>query len=330
MAPQKIDAHAHITPDFLTQAMIEAGHGKPDGMPAIPPWDEKLHLQFMEDAGIKKSYLSVSSPGVTFEGDISKAKVLARRANEFVAGLQKRHPGKFGSFAALPMPDVNGCLEEIAYSLDVLKADGFTMLSSYRGVYLGDKVLKPIFKELNRRKAKVFLHPTTPCPCVAGNPQPFKPLSLPNPVLEFFFDAARAVVDLIVSGTVTSNPDITFIIPHCGGVLPPLIDRFTFFSSKILLSGDGPTITAEEIQNILRNRFYYDLAGFSMGNQIHGLLRWTGPSQLLYGTDFPYTPAEGIAYQAVTMDQEAKKLWSTEEIEGVYFKNAEKLFNWEF
>ncbi|RFU28423.1 hypothetical protein B7463_g7901, partial [Scytalidium lignicola] len=327
MAGTKIDVHAHISPDFLTQAMTEAGHAQPDGMPSIPPWSEELQLEFMASADIKKSYISVSSPGVTFQSDSAKVKSLARKCNDYVADLQQRNPGKFGSFAALPIPDIPACLEEVAYALDTLKADGFTMLTSYNGVYLGDKVLDPLFKELNRRKATVFLHPTSPCPCYDGKNHRFKPLDLPNPVMEFFFDAARAVVNLIVSGTVSANPDITFIIPHCGGVLPPIVDRFTFFSSKILFSASGPQVTAEEIQDILRNRFYYDLAGFSMGNQIHGLLRFTGPDRLMYGTDYPYTPAEGIAFQAEEMDAEAKKLWSAEEIKAVYSGNAEKHFS---
>lgn len=322
----RIDTHAHFLPQFYRDALVDAGITKPDGMPAIPPWDEKDHLEFMSRAGISKSYLSISTPGVNF-GDITKAKMLTRKVNEHAAELGKRYPGRFGSFASLPLPDVEAALEEVKFASDELNADGFTLLTNYHGVYLGDKAFDSLFKELNRRKAKVFIHPTTGCQCRYGVPQHFTPLDFPSPVMEFFFDAARAVVNLIMSGTVTMNPDITFLIPHCGGVLPPLIDRFSFFSSKVLQSDSATNVTTEVIHDVFRNRFYYDLAGFSMGNQIHGLLRWTGPSQLLYGSDYPYTPAKGIEYQAGIMDMKAKELWTMDEIKGVYAGNAERLFS---
>lgn len=321
----KIDTHAHFLPDFYREALLEAGITKPDGMPAIPPWSEQDHLDFMQKAGISKSYLSISTPGIHF-GDITKAKKLARKVNEHAAELRKRNPDRFGSFASIPLPDVGAALEEVAYAFDVLKAEGLTLLTNYHGIYLGDTAFEPLFKELNKRRAKIFIHPTTGCQCLNGESQPFRPLDLPSPVLEFFFDATRAVVNLINSGTVTSYPHITFLIPHCGGVLPPLIDRFSFFSTKVLQSDTGAKITVEEIQEIFRNRFFYDLAGFSMSNQINGLVRWTGASQLLYGSDYPYTPAEGIKYQVGIMDEKAEELWTLEEIKGVYSGNAEKLF----
>lgn len=322
----RVDTHAHFLPSFYRDALVEAGITEPDGMPAIPPWEENEHLKFMKNIGISKSYLSISTPGVYF-GDLSKARGLARRVNEHASELSERHPEKFGSFASLPLPDVEGSLDEIAFAMDKLNADGFTLLTNYDGIYLGDKAFDPVFQELNRRKAKVFLHPTTGCQCLDTIPQQFKPLQFPSPVMEFFFDAARAVVNLIMSGTITTHPNITFLIPHCGGVLPPLIDRFTFFSTTILQSDSGAQqITAQEIKDIFRNRFYYDLAGFSMGNQVHGLLRWAGSSQLLYGSDYPYTPAEGIEYLARIMDNEAVLLWTDEEIQQIYAGNAERLF----
>ena len=322
--PERIDTHAHFLPDFYRQALIDAGHGQPDGMPAIPLWDADKHLKFMESQGISKSFLSISSPGIHF-GDDDKAKDLAKQVNDFAASLARLHPGKFGSFASLPLPDVERSLEEIARSQDELHADGFTLLSNYHGIYMGDPRFEPVFEELNRRKAKVFFHPTTGCSCVDGKPQPFKPLPYPSPVMEFFFDTARAVVNLIMSGTVSRHPDIIFLIPHCGAVLPPLIDRFTHFATKILAS--NVDFTAEDVEHFFKHRFYYDLAGFSMKNQVHGILRWTRTERLLYGSDYPYTPPDGIAFQAGIMDEEAKKIWSDEVIEQVYADNANNLFS---
>ena len=321
--PERIDTHAHFLPELYRKALAEAGHSKPDGMPAIPPWDEQSHLDFMETSGISKSYLSISTPGVHF-GDDAEAKKLARQVNETAASLARRHPGRFGSFASLPLPDVDAALEEIGYCLDELQADGFTLLTNYHGIYLGDKRFERIFEEFNKRKAKVFLHPTTGCSCPNGVPQQFRPLDYPSPMMEFFFDTSRAVVNMILTGTVSRYSNITFLIPHCGAALPPLIDRFTFFAMRILAS--DVDFTVEEVHQIFRERFYYDLAGFSMQNQVHGILRWTGTEKLLYGSDYPYTRAEGVAFQAKVMDEEAAKMWSDEVIKQVYAGNAKTLF----
>jgi 6-methylsalicylate decarboxylase len=320
---ERIDTHAHFLPNFYRTALVESGNEKPDGMPVIPPWDPQSHLDFMKSQGISKSYLSISSPGVHF-GDDYAAKKLARECNTYAASLAKQHPGKFGSFACLPLPGVNEALEEIGYALDELHADGFVLLTNYHGIYLGDERFERVFSELDSRHAKVFFHPTTGCSCINSQSQKFTPLPYPSPVMEFFFDTARAVVNLILTGTVSRYPNITYLIPHCGAVLPPLIDRFSNFATRIL--AHDMDLTGEDIDHIFRERFYYDLAGFAMKDQIHGILRRTGPERLLYGSDYPYTPASGIAFQAKTMDQEIKKLFDEKLIGEIYAGNAQALF----
>lgn len=322
---ERIDTHAHFLPEFYRQALAENGHTKPDGMPAIPQWDERSHLEFMKARGISKSYLSISSPGVHF-GDDAAAKKLARQCNSHAAALSQRHPGRFGSFASLPLPDVDAALEEITYALDELHADGFTLLTNYRGIYLGDERFERIFAELNTRHAKVFFHPTTPCSCVNGKAELFKPMSYPAPMMEFLFDTSRTVVNLILTGTVSRHTNITYLVPHCGAVLPPIIDRFSNFGTRLKLVPFAIELTVEDIDRIFRERFYYDLAGFSMENQIHGVLRKAGPERLLYGSDYPFTSTSICAFLAATMDTEAEKLFAAEVIKNMYAGNAKILF----
>jgi hypothetical protein len=137
------------------------------------------------------------------------------------------------------MPDIASTLEEIPYALDTLHAGGFTLETNHHGLYLGDGTFDPVFVELNRRKAKIFIHPTQPCipACNAhdGKMQLASQLmAFPRPMFEFMFDTARAVINLFSTGTISRCPDIAFIIPHCGGALPLLVDRFTGFATMIL------------------------------------------------------------------------------------------------
>ena len=90
---------------------------------------------------------------------------VARECNEFSAGLMRDHPRRFGMFAALPLTDVEGSLREIEYSMDVLKADGVSVFTSYDDKWLGDPAFEPVMAELNRRKAVVYTHPEAPNCC---------------------------------------------------------------------------------------------------------------------------------------------------------------------
>jgi predicted TIM-barrel fold metal-dependent hydrolase len=99
-------------------------------------------LSFMDDAGINAAITSISTPGVHM-GDDAAARDLARRVNELSAELIQERPDRFGGFAALPLPDVDGALQALEYGLDILKLDGVILFSNARGIYLGDARFDP-------------------------------------------------------------------------------------------------------------------------------------------------------------------------------------------
>ncbi|MGW6278830.1 amidohydrolase family protein [Kribbella sp. NPDC055071] len=212
-----IDLHAHFLPPEYVAAAERAGHLRPDGMPGWPKWSVQQHLEAMDESGIDTALLSVSSPGVHF-GDDFRAQVLARQVNEAAAGLGRDHPGRFGFFASLPLPDVEGALVELAYAYDVLHADGVVLLSNAGGRYPGEPSWEPLWRALNDRSATVLLHPTSP-------PQ-WRQVALDRPrrVIEFPFETARAVTDLALTGILARHPDIHFVIVD-GELLPSLSDR---------------------------------------------------------------------------------------------------------
>jgi predicted TIM-barrel fold metal-dependent hydrolase len=214
--PARIDVHHHYLPPAHAAAM---GDSRVNG-PA-PKWTVELSFADMEKAGVAKSVLSLMPPGVWF-GDPAAARKLARECNDFGAQLVREHPGRFGLFAALPLPDTEGSLREIEYALDVLKADGIGLFTSYGDKYLGDPAFVPVFEELNRRKAVVYTHPIIPVCCTGL----IKGVS--NDTIEFATDTTRTIASLIfgAGGTAFRCPDIKFIWSHSGGTLPFLIGRF--------------------------------------------------------------------------------------------------------
>jgi 6-methylsalicylate decarboxylase len=305
-----IDVHHHFVPDAYRSALLAAGIDRPDGMPAIPPWSEASALAFIDQMGIDTAYLSISTPGVFFEG--SAAADLARIVNETAAGLIATHPGRFGSFATLPLPDVAASLEEIAHSLDHLALDGIVMLTHYGDIYLGDPRLDPVFDELNRRRAIVFIHPTSPICCEQTA------LGFPRPILEFMFDTTRTVTNLIYSGTLDRCPDISWIIPHAGAALPSLVGRIDMMRAV----APDRCHAAEPVANYL-GRFHYDVAGPRTDDSLRGLLGIANSKHVLYGSDWPFTPAPGVTHSLEALN--ATTVFDADQLNDIYRYNARRL-----
>ncbi|KIX06195.1 uncharacterized protein Z518_04169 [Rhinocladiella mackenziei CBS 650.93] len=322
---ERIDTHAHVVPEVWRKYCCEHGYDKPDGMPKIPAWTPEVHIDLMGTLGVSKSILSITSPGTHLKAyDDELARRVTRETNEEIASICQRYPEKFRFFASLPLPDVADSLKEIDYALDNLGAVGFALMTNAQGYYPGDPKLDGVLAKLNERKAVVFLHPTS---CHSPkNPDAERPLSqYPAPVLEFFFDSTRAVVNLILSGAVARYPNITYIVSHCGAALPPLIERFSSFSSMILGSSGSEAVTSSAVKDLFKTRFYFDLAGFPFPDQIHGLLRSTDSSRLLYGSDFPYTPASALPEMGSRIAEGLADIFEDAVIAEVYSGNAKRL-----
>src|SRR5580693_7655806 len=242
-----IDVHHHILPDVFFRATNEADN--PVGGIAPAPWSKESTLSYMDDAGTDVAITSISTPGVHM-GDDAKASDLAKRVNEISAGLIQERPDRFGGFAALPLPDVDGALRALEYGLDVLKLDGVLLFSNARGIYLGDARFKPLFDELERRAAVVFVHPN-PSPDPAAHS-----LGLPDSLIDFTADTTRAVAQLHYGNTFARTPNVKYIFCHAGGTAPYLSTRFGIVDEMKVISGDEERGTAADTFR----RLYWDTA----------------------------------------------------------------------
>ena len=268
----RIDVHHHILPAEYITALTSLGVTKSAGV-VFPQWDVERSLVFMDHQKISTAILSISAPGIFF-GEGKFAQDLARRCNEFAAEVVKNNPQRFGAFATLPLPDLNTSLLELEYALDELNLDGVGLLSSIDGQYLGDPVWEDLFAELNRRKTVVFVHPNAP-------PKEKLPqIDVPPAVMEFVFDTTRAVANLVHNRTLRRYPDIRFIFPHAGGVVPFLAWRISF--------GEQRTIK-------YLKRLYYDVALAATPYALRSLQELADPTHILFGSDYPFLPEPLIA-----------------------------------
>jgi aminocarboxymuconate-semialdehyde decarboxylase len=270
-----VDVHHHILPDFFWRETNEQ-HGPVGGI-APPPWSRADALAFIDDAGIDVAVTSISTPGV-HTGNDRRARSLARRCNELAAELVQARPDRFGAFACLPLPDIDGSLAELSYALDVLKLDGVVLFSNARAVYLGDEKLDAVFEELERRRAVVFIHPTaSPDPAAHA-------LGLPDSLIDFVADTTRAIAHLHYSNTFARTPNVKYIISHAGGTIPYLASRFAIVDEMGVIDGRSERGTAADTFR----RLYWDTALSWHDPVLHLLRSIVGMDRVLYGSDFPY------------------------------------------
>ncbi|GAQ45551.1 amidohydrolase family protein [Aspergillus tubingensis] len=316
--PQKIDIHHHFVPDFFRQAVEDAG-GDPTGLP-VPAWTVEDSLQDMQDNGVRKAILSLTTPGAVITGNNDTARSLARRVNEYAANLRDQYPERFGFFAALPsLLDVPGTLAEIEYSLDTLKADGVTVFTRYGdgNNYLGHSQFTPIWKQLDDRKTVVHIHPTMP-----EDSDWIDPI-MPPPMLDFPQETTRTAVDMIVNNVTRQFPNCPKILSHAGGTLPYLISRLAV-TSRDTMAQKGPYgKTYFEFMEALRG-FYYDLALSSAPAVLNLLLDLIPHDHIMYGSDYPNAPPIKVAgyrenLDAFHMNEELRDM--------VYFGNVQKLLS---
>jgi 6-methylsalicylate decarboxylase len=292
-----IDTHHHIYPSRYVAQNLRRLLDDATILPAsaYQNWTPSLALEQMDKAGIESAITSITSPGVWFDGDsASDNRARARDCNEFGAQMMREHPKRFGMFAAIPVPDIDGSLAEIAYALDVLKLDGIGVLTSYAGKLLGDPVFDPVFDELNRRKAKVFVHPTMSC---CGNVFP----GVSGPTIEFPTDSARAIASLLLRGTFARCPNVTFLFSHGGGTLPSIVQR-VIGSVRTLSSEDRARFVPNDAEYELQ-RQYYDVASVALNPAgMAAVLKLWPSTQITYGSDAPFGSTTGIVEALMRLD----------------------------
>ena len=322
----KIDVHHHIFPKEYVEALQDAGVKNTLGVD-FPYWTPKVSLKQMEKNGIKVAISSISSPGVYFDEvqfPDGFSENLSRISNEAIASTRDLNPGRFGGFATIPLLNMESALQELEYALDTLKLNGVCLMTNYNGIYLGNERFEPFFKELNRRKAIVFIHPTDPGP-------EFDPgLDIPNALVEAPFETTRTVANLMYNGVLDRYNDITYILAHGGGTIPFLAWRLAGieYGQK---AKKTPVIRAlydflikGKPDKGLRHlkKMYYDTALVSGKYALQTLQAFATSKNMVFGSDLSINKLAPIVTQNLDKDGE----FTGEEFNDLSFKNCLKLF----
>ena len=281
-----IDVHHHfLPPRFVAEQRDEILYFARN--PAVLDWTPAGAVEQLDRFGIDTAYVSLGVPG-------APEPALARACNEYAADLRRERPGRFGVFAALPLPNVKASLIELEHVFDQLGADGVGVLSNYGGRHLGDPLFVPLLDELDRRGAVVHVHPIAPPACrgtLNGYPDPF---------LEFPFDTTRTITSLLYAGAFTRWPAISFIFSHGGGAVAMLAQRIVALAQM--------TESVPDALDQLSRALYVDAVTTTSRTAFGAALEFFGADRIVFGSDYPYVPIEATAGGLRALDLDAAAL----------------------
>lgn len=311
-----IDFHAHAILPSYVNALEKLGinAAAEEGFP-LPKWSVQSHLQFMDEAGIDFTILSMATPHIFNGMENEKFSCAAARAiNEDFAELCRRFPTRFGFVATLPLPSIEGSIEEFHYATEKLGALGVKVASNSDGVYLGDERLDPIFAALNEKNSLVIVHPSPARTLPRTSVVTGRVMAL----FEYPADTTRAILNMLANNTLEKFPRLKVVVPHCGSFLPYMKQRagamFQMLASMNLME---PVNFSASI-----DKLFFDTAGDPMPEQLDMLLKITSLDKIIFGTDYPYVPAQVILRKKKFFDEEiSRRGWR----EKIYIDNAKTL-----
>lgn len=302
----RIDLHQHhVPPELYTRMGLPRNYGN-----GRFPWTPEKCLEQMDKYQIAVSILSMTQMGDILYDNTEKGRAAVRLGNDYGAKVRSEHPKRFGHFTGVPLPDIDGVMKEIEYGFDTLKADGIGIYTNdNQGRWPGDPYFEPMWQELNRRNAIVYMHPMAPPCCRNLND------GVTYAMNEFDFDITRGCTSILAGGVLHKYPNVKIIIPHSGGTMPMIAgriqDRYPHDPKHEEYIPNG---VIPELQ-----KFYFDIAHAAFPYPMAALMKFAPLDHVMFGTDYPYEPIES------TVDQIPKLGLTAEQMRVIERDNAERL-----
>ena len=282
-----IDTHHHFYAPAYQKAWLDwEDQRKIPHFPTQAAWSREKAVEELDKNNVRIAVLSLpSTPGLWFNTGAEGAGRMARTCNDFAAEMMRDYPGRFGLFATLSMLDIDATLKEIEYVFDTLHADGVGLQTNYGDKWLGDAAYKPVFDELNRRKALVYVHPLVAACCGTLSVGAFPA------VIEVPHDTTRTVTSLLLSGGFARWRDIKWLFSHAGGTVPMLAGRINaFYGARPNRAEFAPDGIEAEFRKL-----HYDTANATSAPAMAALTKLVPSSQITFGSDYPYFPLKQAA-----------------------------------
>ncbi|KPF92394.1 hypothetical protein IP81_06645 [Novosphingobium sp. AAP83] len=267
-----VDVHAHLTPEAylaISDGLGGSFENRFTGHPDVHTLD--VRFEQMAQAGVSRQILSPTT--APYAEEEVQAVAAARLVNDSLAAASWANPDLLSFWVSLPLPHVEASLVEMARGLDELGAVGVVLGCFCLGESIASPAFEPLYEELDRRKGIVFLHP---CQNGICSPQ-VNDWGLTICAGASMEDSVAAM-HLIAAGIPGRFPDVRFIVPHFGGILPMLLNR---------LDGQMPHDGLAEKPSVTARRFYYDTVGWGSRAALLAAVEAFGAEQIVTGSDYP-------------------------------------------
>ena len=305
----KWDVQHHMVPKPYVKELAKRGIDRVTTL-NFPKWTPKKSLAMMDRWNIEKAIMSVSCPGIHF-GDDEAARRLARTCNDFHLECIHTHPDRFGGFASVPLPDVQGAIDEYDYAVKQSGMDGVVLMSNVGGRYIGDAAYRPFFERLNEDGATIYIHPNTAPEREAD--------ALLNGFWWWPLDTTKALLSLIWSGYYKDYPRIRYIAAHGGGIFPAIYPHLVR-----QLKQKNPDIESD--LNEWKGRLYLDTARAVIDEQFASVLNFTDLDHIMFASDFPWAGQSKMYYWTKEIDA---KGFSESTLKNIYKRNAHRVLSGE-
>ncbi|MGE5523146.1 MAG: amidohydrolase family protein [Rhodospirillaceae bacterium] len=289
-----IDFHAYFQPRSFLEHLrrrkdyprIEKADGVelvwsgPDAARRIVPEqiDIERRVEMLAAAGIDTQILRLQNVSGIDALPADEGMALAQAANEELADIARRYPGRFIPYAAVPMRDIDGAVSELTRCVTQLGHQGLGISVGVDGRSLDHEAFLPLFDCANRLGVPVLILPNHPS-LIAERLEPYGWLT---GAFGFQVDLSIVALRLLSGGVLDRYPELRLILANLGGVAPFIVERLDQYWARVHAAKRPLPMEPTEA---LR-RFYFETASAHPA-AIRMTAEVLGVDRIVFGSDYP-------------------------------------------
>ena len=247
----------------------------------------ELRIGAMDESGIDKAVLAMTSPGVQTLFDVEEAKGIARRSNDILKAACEKYPDRFYGMIAVAPQDPEWSAQELKRGKEELGFHGVQVNSHTQGHYLDEPQFDPILRACAELNLPLYIHPQGPPDEMIGD---MVGAGLDGAIFGFAVETSYHAMRLMTTGVFDRYPNLQLMLGHgCEG-LPFMLYRLNYMHQAGLRSGRYPRLKPLEhdLFHYMRNNVLATNSGLPFGPAIKTMIEVMGDDRVMYAMDYPY------------------------------------------
>ena len=251
---------------------------------------QEMRLAEMDKHGVEMMILSLNAPAVQAIHDVKRAIAVAREANEVCAEHVRRRPGRFASFAALPMQDPDAAITELTRCVKELGfvgalVNGFSQAGTPdSALYYDAPQYRPFWRAVEALGVPFYLHPRNPLPSWAPFYKGHEWLLGPN--WAFAAETAVHALRLIGSGLFDDCPNLQIVLGHLGEGIPVQLWRID--GRNGWMHEPHQYAAKHAVGHYFRKHFHVTSSGNFHTPSLVNVMTELGPERVMFSVDWPF------------------------------------------